>query len=38
MMFGVCLKGITSDNVPYLGLKVGEIVDIWMIKGTIISP
>ncbi|MCE5295750.1 MAG: lamin tail domain-containing protein [Euryarchaeota archaeon] len=38
MTFGVCLKGITSDEVPYLGLKVGEIVDIWMIKGTIISP
>ncbi|MFA5312046.1 MAG: lamin tail domain-containing protein [Methanomassiliicoccales archaeon] len=38
MTFGVRLQGVTSDSVPCLGLKVGELVDVWMIKGTILSP
>jgi hypothetical protein len=31
------MTGIISENVPLLGMQIGELVDVWLIRGTMIS-
>jgi len=37
MTFGICLGDVISDSVPLMGLKAGQCMDIWLIKGTVIA-